>query len=93
LLNSGILALAVVPVVGVECRTSVLRLLLLAVCWRWRWSSVTTVVLLVALIITALVAVVVHLMVVVVVSPRLGRHPSSAVHGLNATAFATARES
>lgn len=78
--------LAIVPIVGIECRTSVLRLLLLAVGGR---CIVATVVLLaVTLVIATLVAVIVGL-IVVVVSPRLGCHPPSTVDGLNATALTT----
>lgn len=89
MLNSSVLA--IVAVVGVECRTSVLRLLLLTISGRRIVATVIRLVasLVVALIITTLVAVIVGLIVVVVLSPRLGRHPSGAVDGLNATALTT----
>jgi hypothetical protein len=89
LLNSRVLA--IVAVVGVECRASVLRLLLLAIGGR---RIVATIVLLVAslvvtLVIATLVAVIVGLVVVVVMAPGLGCHPASAIDWLNATALTT----
>lgn len=89
MLNSSVLT--IVAVVGVECRASVLRLLLLAIGGR---RTIATIVLLVSslvvtLVVTTLVAVIVGLVVVVVMAPGLGRHPASAVDGLNATALTT----
>lgn len=92
-LNTRVLPLTVVSVVGVKGGARVLGLLVLGV-GRWRRGrAVSILLLLVVIALVAALVVVVHLVVVLVVAPRLvvGSHPASAVDGRDATAAATTR--
>lgn len=98
-LDVGLLVVmvSVVTVVGVEGGACMLRLLVLLSVCRRRWGRGVTSVRLLLLEIAALgvlvVVVVVHLMVILLVIAVLSwRHPSGAVHGLDAATATTTRD-